>query len=226
LSPVQFVVVRTHEDGSRGVRVYIREKLYDTVAIMREVKVESLEKLETQVGQMRLSANAGSLCIVFPQEVWQDLLSGAPIFAEPTHEELEVLDHIERQLESYADEESFGTVFREVPCGGSGLKYNLVLRPAGLFAMTTGYYFAPIVEPELVAEIGAGLEGDDSVEQAYIVGAIADDAALLSGDDNLRVLSVRGRSCSISHFEMPPELWQVLSGGLGWRDVQTTAKGR
>ncbi len=187
--------------------------------------MESLEKLEAQGGQMRLSANAGSLRIIFPQEVWQDLLSDAPTFEEPTYEELEELDRIKEQLERYAGEESFG-VLRQMPCGDSGLYYDLVLRSSGLFSMTTGYYFAPVVGSELVARIWAGLENDDTVEQAYAIGAVADDAALASGDEKLKVLSVRGRSCSTSHFEMPPELWQVLSGGLGWRDVQTTATGR
>jgi hypothetical protein len=193
---------------------------------MQEVSVGSLETLETQGKQMRPSAKAGSLSIVFPKEVWEALLTNAPTFAEPTPEELEELQRLNEQLEGYADEESFGSVLRGVPCGDSGLRYDLVLRRAGLFAMTTGYHFAPVVGPELVARIGAGLEGDDSVEQAYVVGAVADDAALLSGDESLRVLCVRGRSCSTSRFEMPSELWQVLSGRLDWRDVQTIATGR
>ena len=45
---------------------------------MQEVRVESLEKLEAREGRMRLSANAGSLRIVFPQEVWEDLLCQRP----------------------------------------------------------------------------------------------------------------------------------------------------
>ena len=188
--------------------------------------MESLEKLEAQGGQMRLLANAGSLRIVFPQQVWQDLLANAPTPAEPTPEELEELDHLKEQLEGHADEEPFGSLLRGVPCGDSGLTYDLVLRPAGLFAMTTGYYFAPAVDARLVARIGASLEGDAAVEQAYVLGAVADEDALLSGNENLRVLSVRGRSCSTSRFEMPPELWRVLSGRLGWRDVQTIVTGR
>ena len=188
---------------------------------MHEVRVESLEKLESREGRMLLSANAGSLSIVFPREVWEDLLANAPTVEEPTPEEIEELTRIREQLEGFANEESFGSVLKEASCGDSGLRYDLVLRPAGLFAMTTGYYFAPVVGAELVARIGAGLEGDDTVEQAYVVGAVADDDALLSGDESLRVLCVRGRSCSTSRFEMPPELWQVLSGRLGWRDVHT-----
>jgi hypothetical protein len=42
---------------------------------MQEVRVESLERLETLEGRTRLSANAGSLSIVFSQEVWE-VLSG------------------------------------------------------------------------------------------------------------------------------------------------------
>ena len=191
--------------------------------IMHEVRVESLENLEAQGGQMRLSANAGSLRILFSQEVWEDLISNAPAFEEPTPEELEELDLLKEQLERYAREESFSNVLRGVACGGSGLEYDLLLRPSGLFAMTTGYHFAPVVGPELVARIGAGLEDDESVEQAYVIGAVAGEAALASGDDSLRILAVRGRSCSTSRFEMPPELWQVLSGRLGWRNVETIA---
>jgi len=38
---------------------------------MQKVRVESLERLGTLEGRTRLSANAGSLSIVFPQEVWE-----------------------------------------------------------------------------------------------------------------------------------------------------------
>jgi hypothetical protein len=190
---------------------------------MQEVRVESLEKLEAQGGQMRLSANAGALRILFSQEVWEDLISNAPAFEEPTPEELEELDLLKEQLERYARRQSFGTVHRGVRCGNSGLQYDLVLRPSGLFAMTTGYHFAPVVGPELVAKIRVALEEDESVEQAFLIGAVADEAALAAGDDSLRALAVRGRACSTSRFEMPPELWQVLSGKLGWRNVKTIA---
>ena len=179
---------------------------------MHEVRVESLEKLESREGRMLLSANVGLLSIVFSQEVWENLLANAPSSAEPTPEE----------HEGHADEEPFGSLLRDVPCGYSGLRYDLVLRPAGLFAMTTGYHFAPVVDAGLAVRIGAGLEGNDAVEQAYVVGAVA----LLSGDESLKVLCVRGCSCSTSRFEMPPELWQVLSGKLGWRDVHTITTGR
>jgi hypothetical protein len=192
---------------------------------MHEVRVESLDRLEVQGGQMRLSANAGSLSILFSQEVWEDLISNAPTLEEPTPEELEESDLLREQLERYARERSFGTVHRGVECGGSDLKYDLVLRPAGLFAMTTGYHFAPVIGPDLVARIGVALEDDESVEQAFLIGAVATEAALTAGDESLRVLSVRGRSCSTSRFEMPPELWQVLSGRLGWRNVQTITRG-
>jgi hypothetical protein len=189
---------------------------------MQEVRVESLDKLEARGGCMRLSANSGALLIDFPQKVWDNLLTNAPTFTEPTHEERAELAHIEEQLRGFADEESFGSVLRDVPCGDSGVAYDLVLRPAGLFAMTTGFFFVPVVDAGLVAKIG----GDGAVEQAYVVGAVAGEEGLLSGDENLRVLSVRGRSCSTSRFEMPPELWQVLSGRLGWRDVHTITTGR
>ncbi|MDQ4128221.1 MAG: hypothetical protein M3151_09795 [Actinomycetota bacterium] len=188
---------------------------------MQEVRVESLEKLEALGDQMRLSANAGSLSIVFPRQVWERLIASAPA-SSPAPEELAELDVLREQLEAHAKEHSFASVLGGVRCGDSGLDYDLVLRPAGLFAMTTGYHFAPVVGPDLVARIGAGLEKDEFVEQAYVVGAVAGNEALAAGDEALRVLSVRGRSCSTSRFEMPPELWQVLSGRLGWRNVDTT----
>lgn len=190
---------------------------------MQEVRVESLDKLEAHEGQMRLSANAGSLRILFSLEVWEDLISSAPASEEPTPEELEELDLLREQLERYARQRSFSTVHRGVRCGRSGLDYDLVLRPASLFAVTTGYHFTPVVGSEMVAKIGAGLDDDKSVEQAFLIGAVADEEALAAGDESLRVLSVRGRSCSTSRFEMPPELWQVLSGKLGWRNVNTIA---
>jgi hypothetical protein len=97
---------------------------------MQEVRVESLERLETLEGRMRISANAGSLSIIFPREVWENLLANAPTSAEPTPEELEELAHLKEQLEGYADEESC-SVLSDVPCGDTGFAYDLVLRPAG-----------------------------------------------------------------------------------------------
>ena len=58
---------------------------------MQEVKVESLERLETLEGWMRISTCAGSPSIVFPREVWENLLANALTSAVPTPEELEEL---------------------------------------------------------------------------------------------------------------------------------------
>ena len=190
---------------------------------MQEVRVESLEGLEALGGEMRLSANAGSLSIVFSKEIWDHLLANVPASREPAPEELAELDLLRERLEEHAREHHFNSVLGGVQCGASGLEYDLVLRPAGLFSMTTGYHFAPVVAPELMARIGASLEGNGFVEQVYVIGAVVDDGALAAGDDAIRALSVRGRRCTTSRFEMPPELWQVLSGRLGWRDVDTVA---
>ena len=46
-------------------------------------------------------------------------------------------------------------------------------------------------------------------------------AALDAGDDNIKALSIRGRRCTSSRFEMAPELWQVLSERMGWPNVET-----
>jgi hypothetical protein len=188
---------------------------------MQEVRVESLDGLEVRGRELRLSANAGSLCIVFPREVWDNVLSSAETSEEPDAAELKQLRDLRSQLKAHAEEQGFETVLERVQLGGPGLDYDLVLRPAGLLAVTTGYLFAPVIEPELMAKIGVGLAGDDLVEQAYAIGAVAKEDALAAGDENLKALSIRGRRCSTSRFEMAPELWQVLSEGLGWENVET-----
>ena len=183
--------------------------------------MESLEKLEALGESMRLSANSGALSIVFPKEVWEHILANAPVLGEPDAAELDELGHLKEQLKAHAEENSFKTVLEGVRCGDSGLEYDLVLRPTGLFALTTGYHFAPAVGPDLMARIGACLEEDGSVEQAYVIGAVADKEALVADDENLRCLSIRGRSCSTSRFEMAPELWHTLHERLGWENVET-----
>ncbi len=190
---------------------------------MQEVRVESLEGLERRGGRVRLSANAGSLRIDFPEEVWERATSDAISGPEPTREELAELDEIRGRLERHARDNSFRTVLRNVRYAGDGaaLQYDLVLEPSGLLAATTGYLFAPVVGRDLVERVGLVLDGGGTVEQAYLIGAVADEAALAAGNESLKALSVRGRRCGASRFEMPPELWQVLSRGLGWRDVET-----
>jgi hypothetical protein len=189
---------------------------------MREVRVESLEKLEVSGGQTRLSANSGGLSIVFPREIWERILAEAPAHEGPEQGELEELDGLKRELKAHAEEHAFETVIEGVQCGGDpGLEYDLVLRPAGLYAMTTGYHFAPVVGPDLMARIGGSLGDDDLVEQAYVIGAVASLDALAAGDDNLKALSVRGRRCTSSRFEMATELWHTLHERLGWNNVET-----
>jgi len=190
---------------------------------MQEVRVESLEGLERRGGRVLLSANAGSLSIVFPEEVWERAMADAIPGQEPTPEELAELGEIRGLLERHARENSFRTVLKNVRYagGGSALQYDLVLEPSGLLAATTGYLFAPVVGRDLVERVGLALEGGGGVEQAYLIGAVTDDGALAAGNEAAKALSIRGRRCGASRFEMPPELWQVLSRGLGWRDVET-----
>ena len=190
---------------------------------MQEVRVESLEGLERRGGRVRLSANAGSLSIVFPEELWMRAAADGLPDQEPTPEELMELDEIRARLERYASEHSFKTVLKGAGHAGEGPapEYDLVLEPSGMFAATTGYVFAPVVGRDLVERVRALLGRGGAVEQAYLIGAVADDAALAAGDEALKALSVRGRRCGASRFEMPPELWQVLSRGLGWRGVET-----
>ncbi len=188
---------------------------------MREFKVENLDRLEVSDGEVRILANSGDLVLVFSREVWEALAEASPP-PEPDAGELAELEALRRGLEEHAAEHKFATVLADVPCGGenSGQALDLVLRPAGMFAVTTGYRFLPVVRAEHVARLGVSLDEDTFVEQAYLVGAFAEEAALAAGDESLKMLSVRGRRCSSSRFELAPELWRVLSEKLGWRDVQ------
>jgi hypothetical protein len=191
---------------------------------MREVRVTSFERFEAMDGEVRIIANSGDLVLIFPRELWESMpteVSSPFSPSEPATEELEELVKLRERLEEHAREDSFATVLERVPLGGEepDWQFDLVLRPAGMFAATTGYVFLPVVLPEHVAEFGARLEEDDFVEGAYLVGAAADQRALAAGDESLKVLSIRGRNCSVSRFELAPELWQVLSDELGWNDV-------
>jgi len=186
----------------------------------REVRVKSLDGFEATDGGVRVLANSGELALVFPHEIWE-ALAQAPPPLEPDAAELEELAALRRGLEEYAAEHGFATALVDVPCGDAGLTFDLVLRPSGMFAATTGYAFLPVVRAEHVAWLGVSFAEDAFVEQAYLVGAVAEEEALAGtlGDDSLKTLSVRGRMCSSSRFELVPELWRVLSERLGWRDV-------
>jgi hypothetical protein len=188
---------------------------------MQEVRVESLEKLEMLEGQMRLSTNSGTLSIVFSKEVWDHILANAPASEEPDAAELDELVLLREQLRAYAEDNSFGTIREGVRCGGSGLEYDLVLRPSGLLAATTGYHFAPVAGPDLMEKLEVCLGEGGAVEQAYVIGAVASEEALAGDDEDLKCLSIRGRRCNISRFEMAPELWHTLHERLGWDDVET-----
>lgn len=202
---------------------YLIETFCGRVDYMREVRIESLEGLEITDGEIRLPAHSDNLRIVFPANIWPSLLASIPTHDEPNPEEFAELEDLKRHLMQHAEALSFTTILEGVQCGGerSNLEYDLVLRPASLYAVTTGYFFAPVVEPEIMARIGVSLEEDSFVEQAYVIGAVATEQALAAGDDNVKALSVRGRRCTSSRFEMAPELWQVLSERMGWKNVDT-----
>ena len=192
---------------------------------MPEMRVESLEKVEVTDSEVRILANSGDLALVFPRALWESALTEVSFSSEPTSRELEELMTLKQLLKEHAEENSFATVLEDVPCGGknSGQQFDLVLRPAEMFAATTGYLFLPAVLPEQMALLRASLEEDVFVEQAYIVGALAESQAFATGDDRLKALSIRGRRCSSSRFELAPELWLVLSEKLGWRNVEPMA---
>lgn len=192
---------------------------------MQEIRIESLERLEVTDGEVRILANSGDLVLVFPRALFERAISEASSPSEPTQGELEELTILMRRLKEHAGENSFTTILEEVPCGGmgSGQRFDLVLRPSGMFAATIGYLFLPVVLPEHMALLGVSLEEDNFVEQAYLVGAVADRQALAAGDERLKALSSRGRRCSSSRFELAPELWQVLSEDLGWKNVEPVA---
>jgi hypothetical protein len=189
---------------------------------MQEVRVESLDELEVRGGELRLLANSGALSLVFPKGVWDHLVARVPHSEEPEGAELEELDLLKDQLKAFAGDHSFATILEGVRCGGDPhLEYDLVLGPGGLLAVTTGYHFAPVIGLDLMSRMGACLEGDGVVEQAYAIGAVVDEEALAAYDDNLKCLSIRGRRCSTSRFEMAPELWHTLHERLGWENVET-----
>jgi hypothetical protein len=190
---------------------------------MREVRVTNLEKVEVRAGEVRI--HSGDFVLVFPSALWEDAIRATSSSSKPAAEEFEELQTLKRRLKEHAGENSFSTILEDVPYGGvsSDQQLDLVLRPAGMFAVTTGYAFLPVVSPEHMALFGVQLDEDDFVEQAYLVGAVAEDRALAAGDDRLKALSIRGRRCSSSRFELAPELWQVLSEDLKWRDVEPVA---
>ncbi len=193
---------------------------------MREVRVESLDKLETAGDGVRLVANSGELALVFRQGVWETL-GNLSLPLEPTSDELAELESLRRGLVEHARSNGFASIVGDVPCGngGSPERFDLVLRPSGPFALTTGYVFAPVVRQDHVARLEACLLGETFVEGVYLVGAVAEEGAFSrdGGDEGVKVLSVRGRTCSSSRFELAPELWRVLSEELGWRNVELAA---
>jgi hypothetical protein len=191
---------------------------------MRVVRVTSLERFEATDGEVRILANSGDLALVFPREVWERALTETISPQEPTPEEIEELLALKQRLKEHARENSFATALEEVPCGDSDSDYqlDLVLRPAGMLAVTTGYLFLPVVRAEHMARLRTALEEDGFVEGAYLVGAVAEEGALAAGDEGLKALSVRGRRCSSSRFELAPELWQVLAE-RGWDDLKPVA---
>jgi hypothetical protein len=189
---------------------------------MHEVRVESLDRVELMGGELWLSVNSGSLNLILPRRIWDELLSGVFEAGEPGPKELAELDRIKSLLAEHAGERSFSTVMEDVECGeDAGLRYHLVLRPSEPFAVTTGYLFAPVIRRELAGRVERAMREDRFVEQAYLVGATAERGAFAVGDENLKTLCVRGRRSSVSRFEMAPELWRVLSEGLGWSNVET-----
>jgi hypothetical protein len=188
------------------------------------VRVTSLERFEATDGEVRILANSGDLALVFPREVWERALTETISPQEPTPEEIEELLALKQRLKEHARENSFATALEEVPCGDSDSDYqlDLVLRPAGMLAVTTGYLFLPVVRAEHMARLRTALKEDGFVEGAYLVGAVAEEGALAAGDEGLKALSVRGRRCSSSRFELAPELWQVLAE-RGWDDLKPVA---
>ena len=191
---------------------------------MREVRVTSLERFEATDNEVRILANSGALALIFPREVWERALTETISPQEPTPEEIEELLALKQRLKEHARENSFATALEEMPCGDSDSDYqlDLVLRPAGMLAVTTGYLFLPVVRAEHMARLRTALEEDGFVEGAYLVGAVAEEGALAAGDEGLKALSVRGRRCSSSRFELAPELWQVLAE-RGWDDLKPVA---
>src|SRR5215211_9280522 len=97
----ELVLVGGHEDGPHGAEVYNPCALYDTVAAMQEVRVESLDGLEIRGDELRLSANAGRLRIVFPKEIWDYAVTSAAASGEPDAAEFEELHDLKGKLKAH-----------------------------------------------------------------------------------------------------------------------------
>ncbi len=65
---------------------------------MREVRVESLERLEITGGEIRILANSGDLSLVFPHLVWEKVLAEYSSPSEPSQSELEALMALKQVL--------------------------------------------------------------------------------------------------------------------------------
>src|SRR4028119_1262275 len=127
---------------------------------MHEVKVMSLDRIEVSNSEIRILTRDtfGDLALVFPQTLWESVLREVSFPSDPSPEELGELRELRQRLGEHARKNSFATVLDDAPLGGapgkdSGQQFDLVLRPAGLLAVTTGYIILPVVSPEHVARL-------------------------------------------------------------------------
>jgi hypothetical protein len=185
---------------------------------MRRIEIEGLERIERDGRSVRLrvSTATGDLELCFPPKLWEQATNDRQL-VEPSREELDELSRLRATLKAHAEEYGFNSVMEGY--GAGEVTFDLVLRPAGFLAVTTGYIFTPVARPEAVRRARAAVREDPAVEQAYLVSVVAEEAAL--EDEEVKVLCTRDRLCTASRFEMAAELWSVLSEGLGWRDTKT-----
>ncbi len=196
----------------------------------------SLEKLEATDGEVRILANSGDLALVFPRELWESMLTEVSS-SEPaprSSKNSKLSSGGSRSTPGRTRSPPYSKRCRSAdrpadrPAGRQATRTQKgssisCLRPAGMFAATTGYVFLPVVRPEHVTLFGAQLDEDDFVEQAYLVGAVTDRRALAAGDESLKALSIRGEGVQLQPLRARA---RTLAGPLGeaWMEQRRTRR--
>ena len=177
---------------------------------MREIRVESLQKLKVTNGEVRMLPNSGELFLAFPRRLFKGALAQASATLEPAEELMALKERPQgaRQGEflSHGPRRHIGRL--------RGLR--AAVRPR----LEAGGDVRSDLWVPFCAGGGAGadralylcMKGEHFVEQAYLAQAVEEEKTLATGDECLRALSAWGRRCSSSHFELGREVWQYSWG--------------
>jgi hypothetical protein len=115
---------------------------------MREIRVESLQKLKVTNGEVRMLPNSGELFLAFPRRLFKGALAQASATLEPAEE----LMALKERPQGARQGEFLATVLEDISDGyeGSEQQFDPVLRPEGMFAATSGHLFVRVVEQEQI----------------------------------------------------------------------------